>query len=148
MLCVDVAGVAIHVLLPLSYRRGRVFHGKSRPRSRQARRYKLRRSDEQVNSAKCNSRGNGYAEVKARSFSHGAFHPEASAMCFHDMTGDREAQAGATGLAGTRGIYPVEAFKDPFLLRLWDSDAGIGNGDHNTAIGARGGNVDFSTGGR
>jgi hypothetical protein len=54
-------------------------------------RYKLQGGDKEMNPAKSGSRSNGYTEVKARPFSDRALHPEASAMGFHDMAGDREA---------------------------------------------------------
>jgi len=101
-----------------------------------------------MNAAKSDSRSNGDAEVKARPFSNGTLHPKASAMRRHNVTGDGEAQAGTAGLAGTRGIDPVEPFKDSLLLHLRDSDTGVGNGDDDTAIRAHGRNLDFPTGGR
>src|SRR5260370_25635031 len=86
-----------------------------------------------MNSAKSGSRSNGHAEVEARPLAYGALNPQAPAVCFHDMTGNREAQPGAASLTGTRGVYPVEAFENSFLLHLRDSDAGIGNRDDHPA---------------
>lgn len=69
-------------------------------------------------------------------------------MRFHDMASDRKAQARAAGLPGARGIYPVEAFENSFLFRLGNADAGVSNGDHDPAIGAQGGNLNFPAAGR
>jgi len=60
--------------------------------------------------------------MKARSFPDSTLNPEASTVGLHDMAGDGEAQAGATGFAGTCGIYPVEALENSRLLCLGDSN--------------------------
>src|ERR1700688_4599051 len=135
MLCVEVAGVAIRFLLPGAWgcAAGPLAGERTRAECNLGR-GTLRGSNEGMNSAKCDSRSNGYAEVKARPFSHRAFHPQASTMRFHDVASDGETETGASGLAGTRGIHAVEAFKNSFLLRLRDADAGVGNGDDDTAI--------------
>src|ERR1700732_3278939 len=75
-----------------------------------------------MNAAKSGSRSNGDTEMKARSFPDSALNPEASTMGLHDVAGDREAQAGAAGFAGTRGVYPVEALKNSLLPCLGGSN--------------------------
>ena len=69
-------------------------------------------------------------------------------MGLHDVAGDREAQAGAAGFAGTGGVYPVKALENSLLLCLGDSNTRVGNGDHDMAIRAGRRNVNFSAGGR
>ena len=86
--------------------------------------------------------------MKARSFPDSALNPEASTVGLHNVAGDGEAQAGATSFTGTRGVYPVEAFKNSLLLSLGDSDTRVGDGDHDVAIRAGRRNVNFSAGGR
>src|SRR4029077_12084443 len=86
-----------------------------------------------------------YAEVEARPFADGALNPQASAMRFHNMAGNREAQAVPASRPGTRGVYPIEAFENSLLLHFRDSDAGISNRDDHTAVGTGGGHLDFSS---
>src|SRR5690349_24933220 len=98
--------------------------------------------------AKSDLGNNGYAEMKARPLSDCALHPKASAMGFHNMAGNGEAQTGASGFAGTRGIHPIEAFKNSLLLDLRDADTCVSDSDNDAPIRAQGRNLDFPSSGR
>ena len=55
-------------------------------------------------------------------------------MHFHQMFGDGQAQPGASGLAGPRGVHPVEAFENTRLVRFGDPNAGIGDSEDDIRI--------------
>src|SRR5437868_128301 len=149
MPCVDVTGVAIRFLLLRAAIPGNsLAEIATRCPSGICGYVGLQASDERVNCGKSDSRSNGYAEMKARAFRDRALDPEPPAMRFHNVTGDGKAQAGAAGLARTRGVHPIEAFKDALLLGLRDTNARISNGDHNPAIRAQSRNLDFPAGRR
>ena len=86
--------------------------------------------------------------MKARSFPDSTLNPEASTVGLHDMAGDGEPQAGATGFAGACGIYPVEALENSRLLCLGDSNTGVGDRDHDVAIRAGRRNLNLPASGR
>ena len=58
-------------------------------------------------------------------FTQGAIQGDASTKPLGGVFGDGEAQAGAAGCPSVALVNPVEPFKDPCLVLLGDSDAGI-----------------------
>ena len=50
---------------------------------------------------------------------------DVAAVVFHYMLDNGKSKACAASLPGMAFVYPVEAFKDPFLVLGWYADAGI-----------------------
>src|SRR2546421_11002972 len=62
------------------------------------------------------------------------------------MPGDGEAQAGAAGFAGARGVHAVEALENARLLGFGDADAGVGDGDDHFGVSDFGADDNFAAG--
>src|SRR6478672_142744 len=71
-----------------------------------------------------------------------------AAVLLDQLLGDREAQAGAAGVAVSRLVGAVEAVEDPVDHILVDADPGVGDADRRPVAGAAHGAGDRATGRR
>src|SRR5579885_3573985 len=88
--------------------------------------------------------GNG--KVEARAAPQFTFHPNTPVMGFHEMPGYGEAESGAAGLAGARGIHAIEALENPGLIAFWNADTGVGHGEDDFTICEGGADGDQAAG--
>src|SRR4029077_10538941 len=66
-----------------------------------------------------------HRKMKMRSLAYFAVHPDPSAMHFHQMLGDGQAESRAARLTRARGVHAVKSLEDPRLIHLRNPDPGV-----------------------